>query len=367
MGADLKLRKAVKEANQRYKPEVVFIVSSPVVAINNDDIQSVVDELHDELELRIVPVYVTGFASHHAVTGYDITLHALLKYFGGSRSNRQTDQKVNLLSIAEHPDDRHEIERILFSLGIDLNILPDGASTETFHQAAEAKLSLSLDKDTGNYLGVALRDEYGVPYIEASRPIGLRATGRWLSAAGKALGLESAVNKLHEEESEKARQSFGDFTLIGVRIYLGLSSATAFSLLGFIEEFGGEVIGITVSRLDQLHKGRLDALNQHYPDLKIHVADGQPFEETNIVKRLAPDLYIGDSVHLGQIGRLGVPVVSLESVSLLGYKGVISLARRFISALHNRSFGAVLSRTALPYKDAWLRRSPNWHIKKEVK
>ncbi len=367
MGADRKLSNAVREAHRRYRPQVLFIVSSPIVAINNDDIQSVVEELHMELELDIVPVYVTGFASQHAVTGYDIALHALLKYLGGKRRNHQHDNRVNLLSIAEHPDDQVEAERLLLALGLELNILPDGASKNVFYHAVQARLSISLDQDTADYLSVSLRDEYGVPSAEVARPVGLVATGRWLAGVGEALGLEQEAKTLHERESEKVRDSLGDFSLEGLRVYLGLSFATAFGVIDLVRELGGEVIGITVTRLDQLHKEQLEELSLNYPELQIHVADSQPFEEANIIKRLAPDLYLGDGAHLGQIARLGIPVVSLEGTPVLGYCGVIALVRRFSAALRNRSFGQALSRTPLPYKDAWFQRSPNWHIKKEVK
>ena len=367
MGADQKLIKAVREAYRRYRPEVLFIVSSPIVAINNDDIQSVVDELQEELELDIVPVYVTGFASQHAVTGYDITLHALLKYLGGKQRNHQHDNRVNLLSLAEQPVDQEEAERLLLALGLELNTLPDGASKSTFHQAVKARLSIFLDQDIADYLAVCLRDEYGVPYAEVTRPVGLAATGRWLAGLGKALGLDQEAKTLHEQESEKVRHALGDFSLEGLRVYLGLPFATAFGVIDLVRELGGEVIGITVTRLDQLHKELLEELSLHYPALQIHVADGQPFEEANIIKRLAPDLYLGDGAHLGQIARLGIPVVSFEETPVLGYNGVIALARRFSAALLNRSFGQALARTPLPYKDAWLQRSPNWHIKTEVK
>ena len=367
MGADLKLRKAVKDAYQRYKPEILFIVSSPIVAINNDDIQSVVEELHDELDLNIVPIYVTGFASRHAVTGYDIALHSLLKYLGGKRDDQKERKSVNLLSIAEHVEDRAEAERLLKALGLELNILPDGASSETFRDAAAARLSHSLDQDTGNYLGISLREEYGVPYVESSRPIGIAGTGQWLEALGKVLGIQDVVQLLHEKESLRVKQILGEFTLKGVRVYIGFHAATAFSIMGLIEELEGEVIGITVRDLDQLHQERLEELSLRYPSLQIHVADGQPFEEVNIIKRLAPDLYLGDSLHLSQIGRLGIPVVSLEGTPIIGYSGVIGLVQRFSTALLNRSFSTILTRTSLPYQDGWLRRTPNWHIKKEVK
>lgn len=367
MGADLKLRKAVIVLHHRYHPEVVFIVSSPVVAINNDDIQSVVEELHEELEVAIVPVYVSGFASRNAVTGYDATLHALLKYLGGPRKIREAGNRVNLLSVAEHPSDLREAQRLLSELGVDLNVLPDGAFATAFCEATKARLSIPLDQDTEDYLGQSLRDEYGVPYVEAPRPIGLGATGRWLAAAGAALGLEQKAGALHERESALAGKALDGFSLHGVRVYLGLATATAFGVLELVQELGGEVVGLTVSHLDQLHGKRLEEISRRHPDLQIHVADGQPFEELSLLKRLSPDLYLGDAAHLGQIARLGLPVVSLEATPILGYSGLVSLTRRISLALRNRSFGVSLGRTSTPYQDAWYRRSPNWHIKQEVK
>src|ERR1039457_2674514 len=102
MGADGKLRKAVTALHHRYHPAVIFIVANPVVAINNDDIQSVVEELYEDLDLPIVPIYVTGFASQSAVTGYDTMLHALLKYLSGNNRVAEKNESVNLLSVAEH-------------------------------------------------------------------------------------------------------------------------------------------------------------------------------------------------------------------------------------------------------------------------
>ncbi|NTW52524.1 MAG: nitrogenase molybdenum-iron protein [Chlorobiaceae bacterium] len=367
MGADRKLRKAVVGAFRQYSPEVIFIIASPVAAINNDDIQAVVEELHEELELPIVPVYVTGFASRNAVTGYDIALHAILKHLAGPRGEHQRTAGVNLLSVVENGRDRLEAERLLLRLGVELNTLPDQASAASFRLATQARLSLSLDQDSENYLGLILRDEYGVPYVEQPRPIGIGATGRWLLEAGRALGIEDAARELHEQESGLLRRELGDFSLQGVRVYIALSVATAFALSDLVAEFGGQVAGITVGHLDQLHKARLKELVLQHPSLQLHVADGQPFEELNIVRRLAPDLYIGDVAHISQVGRLGIPVVSLENTPVLGYNGVAGLARSVSLALKNRSFAAALAKTPTPYTEAWYRRSPNWHIKKEVR
>jgi nitrogenase molybdenum-iron protein alpha chain len=101
--------------------------------------------------------------------------------------------------------------------------------------------------------------------------------------------------------------------------------------------------------------------------LQIHVADGQEFEELSILRTIYPDLYLGDSTHLGQVARLGIPTVSLEHIGIIGYSGVLRVVRSIGAALANRSFGLSLAGITSPYHESWYRRSQNWHIKQEVK
>jgi len=367
MGADGKLRKAVTSLHHRHRPDVVFIVASPVVAINNDDIQSVVEELREELELPIVPIYVTGFASRTAVTGYDTALHALVKYLAGSATAEEKGELVNLLSVAEHPADRSEAERLLRELGLAFVTTPDNADIRDFRRAIGARASIPLCPDAPEYLGHVLREKYGVPLIEAPRPVGISGTGAWLAAVGSALGLKKEAAALHARRKAETEQSLAGFSLAGTAVYLSLAAAHAFALLELVHELGGTVAGLTISHLDRLHLPHLRELAARLPDLQIHVANGQAFEEASIVRSINPGLYIGDGLHVPQIARLAVPAVSLEGTPVIGYGGVTGLVRKIRAALAFRSFGELLGRTPTPYHEAWFRRSQNWHIKQEVK
>ena len=367
MGADGKLRKSVVAFVRRYHPAVVFIVGNPVIAINNDDIQSVVEELHEELELPIVPVYVTGFSSQNAVSGYDTALHSLLKYLAGSSAPTIKNETVNLLSVAEHPQDRKEAQELLEQLGIELNVIPDDSTIDAFRLAVAARASIPLSPDAPEYLGAILHKKYGVPLINVLRPVGVEGTGLWLKSIAAFLGKEDVAAGLHGIKSAETARQLGDFSLKGIKTYISLSSINAFSVLDLVEELGGEVVGLTITHLDRLHVRNLDELAARNPSLQIHVSDGQAFEEISILRKLAPDLYLGDSTHLGQVARLGIPAVSLESLAIIGYSGVIRLARRIKTALANRSYGLSLAKINSPYQDAWFRRSHNWHIKQEVK
>jgi nitrogenase molybdenum-iron protein alpha/beta subunit len=212
-----------------------------------------------------------------------------------------------------------------------------------------------------------LLEKYGVPLVNAPRPVGVNGTGAWLAAVAAALGVEQTASELHQRRSAEVRSQLDGFSLNGVRVYLSLSSANAFSILDLIEELGGEVAGLTITHLDRLHVHHLEELTARNPVLQLHVSNGQAFEEVSILRGLSPDLYLGDSLHIAQAARLGIATVSLESLAIIGYSGVVRIARRIRAALANRSFGRSLSRVSPPYQESWYRRSQNWHIKQEVK
>jgi nitrogenase molybdenum-iron protein alpha/beta subunit len=274
---------------------------------------------------------------------------------------------VNLLSVAEHHLDRKEAQDLLEELGIELNVLPDNSSVDSFKSAPAARASIPLCPDAPEYLGSILQEKYGVPFIDAPRPVGIEGTGRWLKAIGEALDISAATDELHARKSGETARLLGDFSLAGKNVYISLASASAFSLIPFIEELGGVVAGVTVTHLDRLHVRYLNELAARNPALQIHVADGQEFEVISILRRLSLDLYLGDSTHISQVARLGIPAVSLESIGIVGYNGVLRLASRIKNALTNRSFGDSLASIKPPYRESWYNRSDNWHIKQEVK
>ena len=367
MGADAKLRAAVAAVHYRYRPQVVFIVATPAVAINNDDIQSVVDELSEELGTHIVPIFASGFTSKAAVYGYDLALHGLVKYLAGDFDGER-EEHVNLLATVESVPERAEAERLLAALGLTVQTLPAGAGIEAFARAARARLSIPLHFDNGNYLGEALQAVAKVPLLTVPRPVGLLGTRQWLQAIGAAVGKEAEAHALHVQEAALLARQLQDAPLRGVRVYLSSDPGSAPGLLELIRELGGEVAGLSVTHLDRLHLAGLEKFLSGAPALPIHVGHGQGFEEVNLLQRIKPDLYIGASGQIAQVAQAGIPSVFLPRVPVIGYNGVAAFAQQAVQALHNRSFVQVLANAgSTPYRDTWYQRSAGWHIKQEVK
>lgn len=366
MGGDAGLRRAVLDLHRRYAPQVIFLVATPTVAINNDDMEAVADELREELGITIIPVYTSGFASKTAVNGYDTVVHALFRQLGAEEVAGK-GEFVNLLALGEEEADRVEGARLLAALGLEVNSLPEGSLIANFSRACAAQLSIPLDPSASHYLGGLFAEHFQVVVLAPSRPIGLAATGAWLAAIGAAVGREEGAVALQVQESAAVQALIAAAPLKGKDVYISLPAATAFGVRRLVEELGGRVIGLSVEHLDQSHRQDLAAFAAEHPETPLHVGHGQAFEEVNLLQRQKPDLYVGSGGSLLQVARIGIPVLSLAGHGILGYRGIVTFAKLASRALANRSFVAALAGGETPYQEAWYRRSAHWHIKQEVK
>ena len=366
LGADGKLHAAITALHRRHRPEAIFVVATPAVAINNDDILSVVGQLSDQLATPIVPVFASGFASKSAVQGYDLALTSLVKRFLTEKPDHGA-QHVNLLSLSESVEDRREIERLLAALAVEAHTFPSGAGIDAFRHAATARLSVALNADQAISLGAALQSVAGVPFLSPPSPIGLAAIVHWLAAVGAAIGKEKDARELHAREVADLSRLLETRPLRGARVYLSLDPATAFGIVDLVQDLGGEIAGMSVEHLDRLHLDSLRALIDRAPAAMLHVGHAQGFEELNLVQRLGVDLYVGASGHLAQVAHLGIACLFLPRVPIVGYKGVASFARDAARAIRNRGFFETLSARRPPYSAQWFQRSAHWHIKQEVR
>lgn len=389
MGGDDKLRKTVQQVYHKYKPKVIFVVSTPVVAINNDDINSIILELEEELEIKIISIYTDGFKTKAGINGIDIVLHSLARYIGeGSRlededdvtennsfeesseksleeGSEKSEDFINLISISENEKGLKEISRLLQELQIKHNTIPQFAVIKDIDRARLAKASIAVVDDEADVLLNGLYEKFEIPAIKSSVPIGLRGTSNWLTELGKAIGIQDKVKKLITAEEEKVKKYVSKKPLARRKVFIDLDVSKAVELAAFIEELGGEVTGISISYIDSLNQDKLKGLPG---EVLVAIGDGQPFELANILQKNKPDFYIGEPEHAGLASSLGILPIPVTNRILFGYEGAVELIKIIIKLEKRPGFVDYLAEnTKLPYKESWLKKSANWYIKQEVK
>ena len=100
-GSTATLRNIIIEVNKRYSPKAIFVSSSCATGIIGEDIDSIVDEVKEEIEVPIVAVHCEGFKSRIWATGFDIADHAVLQSIVQPPREGVKSNKINFKNFYE--------------------------------------------------------------------------------------------------------------------------------------------------------------------------------------------------------------------------------------------------------------------------
>ncbi|MBM7865598.1 nitrogenase [Heliobacterium gestii] len=387
-GGEEKLTAAIAEADRRYRPKTIFVVSTCVPGIIGDDIDGVAAQLQEKVTARIVPIHCQGFKTKIWATAYDAVYHGIVRQLfegrdeskasalpGVDESRREVEAErrkktVNLMNVSSMGRvDEIELERLLRALGLEVNIFPVFSEPDSMVKMTQAALSISTCPTHDDYILKHLNETYGVPYQIEHMPIGIENTNRWLRNIAAFFHLEDAAERIIEQEERELRQALAELTpfFAGKTVFLSAGEFRALATANLLAELGFAVRGIRSFHHDEFAEGEYAKLaRQAKDDFIINIANVQPFEEANLLKRLQPDLFLGHANGNMTASKLGIPahVIYNTGLSYVGYRGAYELARRLRRLLRNPAFHANLARhVRLPYRDQWYAADPFRYIR----
>lgn len=358
LGGEAKLKRAIENIS-KHDPAIIFVVTTPIVCINADDI-SITEVLSEESGIPIIPIYCDGFKSRIGINGYDVASHSLAKSL--FKPAELCEKRINIISVSEEERDIFELKRLLISLGLEANVFPRFAPISNFTLATGAKASISVNPDFSDYMGKYLEEYYDIPFLQPSMPVGIKSTNEWLKAVGEKFAIKDEVESLIQNETKQF--DISKYKIIkDKKIYVSSQSSISIGISRFLKELGAELVGLTITHLDDVNLSQFKNLEGNF---HLHIAQGQGFELVNILKRVKPDLYIGGAGQAALAAKLGIPAISTYRLGLIGYSGAKRLAEKIKNAFINPCFIRKFSTTSI-YKDQWYQKSPNWHIKQEVR
>jgi nitrogenase molybdenum-iron protein alpha chain len=367
LGGEHKLRAAIRRAYDGSHPEIIFVTGTPINAINNDDVDSVLLELEEEIPCKLLYLEVNGFRTKNALSGYDAVFHSLLKHLVEPAENPGRPF-VNLLSVSESPGNVLAAAELLDRLKIPCNILPQFSSLKGICGASRARCSISLKDGENDYLLTGLQERFGVPQIRTPPPIGTAGTSAFIRKIAGLFDRGGEAEELINNEKRLLAEPASGKPLSGSRVFLNvdLNEAAGFSAL--INELGGEVSGLMIPHIDSQNSGALQELDALPGDIPLIIAQGQQFEIANVLAKNPADYFMGASTCAAAAAVSGAKPVAIDSLVYYGYAGIRELAGKIVSVSKNNSYGEFLTRAGgAPYSRTWLGRSGNWYVKTEVK
>jgi nitrogenase molybdenum-iron protein alpha chain len=361
LGGESKLVEAVELATLRYSPKLIFVFASCASGIIGDDIDSILAERQQPNGPLLVPIHCEGFKSKVCASGFDAAFIAINKYIlKGQRLPKQAGL-INLFAPTSISyKDQLETSRMLQELGLSVNYIPFYSSLEKIKQIPAAQASTAICKVFADEFMKELERDYDIPFAHTVMPIGVRNTDKWLLGIADIVGKHDEALAYIEREHARVQPQIAKIKarLEGKRVFICGGTGRSFAAAALIEDFGMELVGLETPAYDQDAQDDVEYLNTVHGDYKIDIANMQPFEQVNLVKKLKPDVFIGVPTWSA---RLGVPTTHVldSKRPTMGYSGILYLGEKIADQIENPGFNDKLAKYArLPYTDSWYDQDP---------
>ncbi|MDR3308184.1 MAG: hypothetical protein LBS58_04730, partial [Coriobacteriales bacterium] len=301
-----------------------------------------------------------GFKSRIWASGFDIADHAILT--GIVKPPQEKRPVINFKNFFE--SERVPITQMFKRFGVDVQFLFANATVEEVSHLSESLATVCICGTLGTYLGNALEELYGVPYVRTINPMGMAGFETWLREIGRIIDKEQEVDEFLAEERAKYLPQILEVKkeLEGLTAVIGMGPGYTYEVARVLDELGIKVVWAAAWHLDYQHdNGALPPSIEYLHKTAAHniplsVADQQNFEILNILNTLKPDLYF--SRHPGSTVwaiKQGVAAFYVADEYLIfGYKGTLNFAKQVRDTVRNRSFEKNLAaRSQLPYTAWW--------------
>lgn len=366
LGGEEKLREAVDLACERYDPKMIFVFTSCASGIIGDDVDAIVADLQESTDSLIIPIHCEGFKSKVCASGFDAAFIAIADYVLKGRKAEKEPGLINLFApTTVSYKDQVEMEQMLEAIGLHVNYIPFYSSLEKIKQIPSAQASTAICKVFADEFMKELEQDYDIPFSHTVMPIGVRNTDIWFSGIAALVGREAEAKRYMEREHERINPEIERIRarLEGKRVFICGGTGRSFAAAALIEDFGMELVGLETPTYDDDAQTDIDYLNETHGDFLIDVANMQPFEQVNLLKRLKPDVFIGVPLWAA---RLGIPTTHVLDMKrpTMGYNGILYLGEKIADQIENPGFNKKLTKHArLPYKESWYASDPFKFIK----
>jgi len=356
-GGEQKLRESVRKAVERYNPKLIFVYASCASGIIGDDIDSICQDLGDEYpDTTIVPIHCEGFKSKICASGFDAAFLSINKYILKKEKKETIPNLINLFApTTVSYADQKEMERMLNLIGAEVNYIPFYSSLEKIKRIPQAAASTSICKVFADEFMKTLEEDYGIPYSHTVMPIGIRNTDKWYRGIAKVIGKEKEVEEIIAKEHERIEPLVAKIRarLEGKRVFICGGTGRSFAAAALIDDFGMKLVGLETPTYDADAQVDVEYLNGIHKDFVIDIANMQPFEQVNLVKKLKPDAFIGVP---DWAAKLGIPTTHVLDGKrpTMGYDGLLYLGNKIADQLSNPGFNKkIAEHVKLPYRDSW--------------
>jgi nitrogenase molybdenum-iron protein alpha chain len=306
-GGEKKLKQAVQEAYDLFKPKAIGIFSTCPVGLIGDDVHAVAREMKEKFgDCNVFGFSCEGYKGVSQSAGHHIANNGVFTHIVGLDDTEQEGKfKINLLGEYNIGGDAFEIERLLEDCGITLiSTFSGNSSYDNFANSHTADLNLIMCHRSINYVAEMMETKFGIPWIKVNF-IGAEATAKSLRKIATFFDDPELTNRVEEVIAREmpavdaVREEVKPRTT-GKTAMLFVGGSRAHHYQELFREIGMETIaaGYEFAHRDDYEGRRV------LPNLKVD-ADSRNIEELHVdpdPERFQPRLSEEDMARLNEAG-----------------------------------------------------------------
>ena len=327
-GAEDKLKEKIIEADQKYSPQLISILSSCASSIIGENINMVIDEVEDEVNAELICIDSGGFEGSQ-IEGYKECLTVLIGLM--DTENKDFDiieNSINLIGQYRGGPDLKILKTYFNKLDLHLNcVLNAGCTMQEIRNAPNADLNISMCEASAIELCELMQEKFDIPYLHETLPVGVKATSNYLKAICKEINHEYIFKddeKRAEKEIHKYLHQLKDKKAVVVA-----GATRAIALTEFITELGMEPVLVCLDFEGKYTDYKLNNIIKMQKINPLILKQPDYSEILSRARNLKPDIILGGMGEIGLSSELKIPLIDIMHAQevTFGFDGAVKLAR----------------------------------------
>jgi nitrogenase molybdenum-iron protein alpha chain len=198
-GGEKKLKAAIQEAYDIFKPKAISIYATCPVGLIGDDIHCVAREMKEKLGINVFAFSCEGYKGVSQSAGHHIANNGVFKYMVGRDDTRdEAEFTINILGEYNIGGDAWEIDTLLQKCGIKvIATLSGDVSYDQVCRAHTAQLNTVMCHRSINYMAEMMDKKFGIPWIKVNF-IGAESTAKSLRKIAKYFDSKKLTDRVEE-------------------------------------------------------------------------------------------------------------------------------------------------------------------------
>ena len=203
-GGEKKLRQAIQEAYDIFKPKMISVFSTCPIGLIGDDIHSVTREMQEKLGITIFGFSCEGYKGVSQSAGHHVANNGLFQHvIGQDDTVQEGEYKVNLLGEYNIGGDEFIINDLFKKCGLKIiSTFSGNSSVDHFRNSHTADLNLIMCHRSINYVADMMEEKYGIPWMKINF-LGAKSTAASLRKIAQYYGDQKLIDRVEEVIAEE--------------------------------------------------------------------------------------------------------------------------------------------------------------------